>query len=239
MKKDHILAEIRRTAEGGIPLGMQKFSRVTGIRKADWLGKHWLRWGDALVEAGFQPNTFASAVPEKDLLAALAILTRDLGHFPIDAELRQRARCDPQFPSHSTFRRLGRKRERAEALRKYCLAHGMDDVAALCQPIANAPEGSRSEPDVEADADDEFGFVYLLKSGGFYKIGRTNAPGRRERELAIQLPEKARLVHQIKTDDPAGIEAYWHKRFQKRRKNGEWFELTAKDVSAFRRRTFQ
>jgi hypothetical protein len=38
---------------------------------------------------------------------------------------------------------------------------------------------------------EEIGFVYLLKASKFYKIGRSNALGRRERELAIQLPEKA------------------------------------------------
>lgn len=78
----------------------------------------------------------------------------------------------------------------------------------------------------------------MIKSGRHYKIGRSNAVGRRERELAIQLPEKTALVHSISTDDPVGIEQYWHKRFADRRGNGEWFNLSRDDVKAFRRRKF-
>jgi hypothetical protein len=123
-------------------------------------------------------------------------------------------------------------------MEKFCRNRGENDLAELCAEAAKAGEAEHAERFPEKTAEDELGYVYLLKAGRFYKIGRTNALGRRERELAIQLPEAAKVVHSIKTDDPAGIEEYWHRRFQDRRKNGEWFELTAQDLAAFRRRKF-
>ncbi len=51
--------------------------------------------------------------------------------------------------------------------------------------------------------------------------------------MSIQLPQKARTVHIILTDDPVGIEAYWHKRFSSKNTNGEWFDLDTSDVQAF------
>jgi hypothetical protein len=77
-----------------------------------------------------------------------------------------------------------------------------------------------------------------MKSGRFYKIGSSKNVERRNYELGIRLPEDLAILHKIRTDDPIGIENYWHNRFQAKRKQGEWFDLSNEDISAFKRRKF-
>jgi len=237
MDKQHILEEIRRTARAneGIALGWRRFETETGIKYLDWYGKFWTRWGDAVREAGLQANRMGEPFEDQFLLEKLVGLTRQIGRVPVQGDILMARRKDSAFPSEKAFRRFGSKTERVARVIAYCDANaGCEDVAGLWRQIPvqdeEAYEVTRSK--------EVFGFVYLTKSGRFYKIGKTNAAGRRERELAIQLPEKASTVHVIKTDDPSGIEAYWHNRFGAKRHHGEWFTLTADDIHAFKRRKF-
>jgi hypothetical protein len=218
MDKQHILDEIRRTAttNRGVPLGQERFLTETGIKISDWHGKYWVRWSEALREAGFTPNRMNAAYDDEFLIMRVVSLTRELGRFPVSGDLRMKARNDPEFPSHSAFDRLGSKKHRVVRVAEYCRTHdGFEDVLRLCPAVID-----RDIPSAENTAAEEIGFVYLMKSGRFYKVGRSNSAGRREYELAIQLPERATKIHEIRTDDPVGIEEYWHKRFESRRKNG-------------------
>ena len=156
---------------------------------------------------------------------------RALGHVPTCREIKLRRRSDPTVPSDQTFEaHFGRRKDLISKMHAYCLDHPehhdvlkiLDDAhirPTLDLARAGAPEAH----------------VYLLRSGRFYKIGHTNSVGRRMRELSIQLPESAVTVHTIATDDPQGVEAYWHRRFADRRMNGEFFALAANDVRAFKR----
>jgi hypothetical protein len=185
MDKQHILEEIRRTARDnrGEPLGIARFSKETGIRVADWHGKFWARWGDALYEAGFVPNHFNKAYPEDHVIEKLVSLIRELGRFPVAGELKMKSRADEHFPSLNVFLRLGPKRQLAAKILSYCETHpGYEDVMALCAPIV-----SKSVSPVGTSAADQMtsGFVYLMKSAAYYKLGRSNAAGRREYELSI------------------------------------------------------
>jgi hypothetical protein len=238
MNKELILSEIRRTANanGGMALGWRRFEEATGIRYYDWYGQFWTRWGDAVVEAGYEPNRMSQAYEDEFLLEKLATLTRLLGRVPIAGDLLLAPKNDSTFPSEKVFRRLGSKPQRASRVIAFCEIHpGYEDIAQLWRPVVIVEQPREVEstnctvPTV--------GYVYLLKHGTRreYKIGRTNNPLRREGEIGLQLPEKLQPIHYIETDDPAGIESYWHLRFASKRKQGEWFALTAEDVRAFKR----
>jgi hypothetical protein len=239
MTKEHILREIRRTADanGGVPLGRSSFFKETGIKVSDWQGKFWARWNDAVREAGVEPNQLQGAFGEASLIEKFIPMLREYGRFPVVAEMRLKKRSDASFPNEKTLKdRFGNRQQFASRILTFCRGRGgYEDIATIC---ATALTVRDAESEDDGMPEEDSGFVYLIKSGRFYKIGRSNSVGRREYELAIQLPEKAATVHTIRTDDSVGIEEYWHKRFNRKRKNGEWFALESSDVAAFRRRKF-
>lgn len=242
MPKDEVLREIRRTAaeNGGVPLGRRAFFAHTGIRESDWIGRWWTTWSAAVREAGFQPQNLNPRLDDEIVLHAAARIVQKYGRFPTAAEIRLACNADPALPSHNTFRRFGGLAGLRARLAKFAAERNLHDVVAAlpeigAETVSTTTARSRNDKAAAPLCD---GFVYLIKSGRHYKIGKANSVNRRYRELQIQLPQPAQLVHKIKTDDPYGIEAYWHRRFANKRLNGEWFALSADDIKAFRRRKF-
>ncbi|OGG74082.1 hypothetical protein A3A40_02825 [Candidatus Kaiserbacteria bacterium RIFCSPLOWO2_01_FULL_54_20] len=234
VSKQQILNEIKRTAKenGGKPLGASRFEKETGIKPYD-IGMFWARFGDAQKEAGFMPNQLQVAHANEFVSEKIIGLTRKLGRFPTVREIILERKLDTDFPSKGTFQRLGSKGQLAKKIITYCKTKdGYENVIALCKPILERID----EGDVSTNPSNNqrLGEVYLFKHGKYYKIGKTNDTVRRGGELRIQLPENLDLIHSIKTDDPSGIEAYWHRRFESKRMNGEWFDLNSSDVKAFK-----
>jgi hypothetical protein len=234
MDKARIIDLIKSTAEGGEPLGERRFQDATGISRGKWRGKFWGTWSEALTEAGFAPNRASEAHTREALLAALISLVKRIGRFPTYADLRLAKQADDSFPNHQGFLRLGSVAERIALIREHVAQHeehrGVLDLLPT-QEDAGEPDVAEGETSVD-------GSVYMLKLGKHFKIGKTFSVPRRHREIALELPEKPDVVHVITTDDPTGIEAYWHARFAAKRTNGEWFALTRDDVRAFKRRKF-
>jgi hypothetical protein len=237
--KELILQEIRRTAQenGGRPLGSRGFKSETGIRYQDWFGKYWKSWGDAVIEAGFVPNTLQARMSDEYVLTNYSSLVRELGRLPVKGDLRLKKRADPSLPNEKVFDRFRSKTTLLARARRFWIAN--PECADLLPILPANVAGSTEADEATVRPVTPMGFVYLIRSGKFYKIGHTNSVDRREYELALQLPQEVKVLHRIETDDPEGIEAYWHHRFAQKRERGEWFSLAPAEIAAFKRRKFQ
>jgi hypothetical protein len=243
--KQYILNEIRRTAtlRGGEPLGQTSFEAETGIARHEWIGVYWARWGDALIEAGFKPLEWNAALDEEGLLKSLASLVRKYGRFPVKAEIQIESKNNASIPVPNTLlRRFGKRDDIVQRLREYCFSREeyADISAILSNELAERSATIEIEQsEIASNNQSSAGYVYLVKSGKLYKIGWSENHWRRKSELHKQTPEGISEVHTIAAiDDPVGIEKYWHERFKDRRQHGEWFDLSAEDVSAFKKRKF-
>jgi hypothetical protein len=241
MTRDQILEAIRQAAAdlGRVP-GARAFHSTSGISRTDLWNAGFARYGDAVEAAGLKPNALQGALDSAEMLARLAFLTRRLGRFPSISDLKTARAADPRMPSYEAYFRLaGRSYARLpELLLAHCRTTSeFSDVADLLKAALPSAEPSERRPATTPTR--VTGYVYLAKHGQDFKIGRSNDVARRRRETALLLPQELKHVHIIETDDPEGIERYWHERFSDRRVRGEWFRLTREDVAAFKRRRYQ
>lgn len=236
IEKDEILSAIKRLASagGGKPPGVRAFTSETGISQGQWYGVHWARWSDALADAGFGPNEKQGKFDSEAVLKSVGSFALELGRMPTNPEMKMRRRSDLSFPNPKTvashFGSISDLRSSLRAL------GGEDPAFQGLLEIISASEAGQVSPSNRTKSDR---WVYLLKSGANFKIGRGEQLERRVKQIATAMPDSTVLEHAIRTDDPAGIEAYWHRRFAGKRLNGEWFKLDAADVAAFKRRKFQ
>lgn len=235
--REHILAEIRRlAAKSGTPPGRGVFEKETAIRRSEWEGLHWRSWSDALVEAGYEPNKRQDKFDTEELLRKYVEVVRHCGRIPAEVDVRMYSRSRPDFPSVPTLaKHFGNKAGLVAAFATF--VH--ENKEEFADVVGFLPESEEEVRAAEEDVAPGEGMVYLLKSGAHYKIGRSDELERRVKQISVSLPESVTLEHAIRTDDPPGIEAYWHRRFADKRANGEWFKLTVGDIRAFKRRKFQ
>ena len=234
--KELLLSTYRRIVDrnNGRKIGERVFIRETGFSHHLWKGGYWRSWSDFQRAAGFAPNVATERIPDEVILRRLADLTLEHGTFPTEPDIMLKRKSDPTFPSKATYRRYGGRDALRERLREFCFQNSeLSAVLEILDENVDTNFAQRTQKRVVK------GFVYLIRSGKSYKIGRSNAAGRRLRELAIQLPQKPNTVHVIETDDPEGIEQYWHRRFAEKRQEGEWFVLTKEDIQAFKARRYQ
>lgn len=80
------------------------------------------------------------------------------------------------------------------------------------------------------------GYVYLLKSEEFFKIGATkNNPQKRLKSLTTGNPNNIELIHYFKCEKYFKVEKALHRKYSHQRidDSKEWFSLTQEQVDSF------
>jgi hypothetical protein len=215
--KEKIISTYSRLVkeQSGKLIGERIFMRETGFSHYHWTGGYWRSWSVFQADSGYAPNNQTEKIPDKILLHRFAELALERNEIPTEADLMLKRKEDLSFPSKATYRRWGSRDALLAKVAEYCERDGQ-----FAPVLDFLKQGVSNSLDHRLESGYIKGFIYLLRFGKNYKLGRTNVVGRRLRELAIQLPQKPDTVHVIETDDPEGIEQYWHRRFAGKRQGG-------------------
>jgi hypothetical protein len=245
--KEDLIQHLRRTARGngGRPPGESRFYRETKLSKNSLWDAGIRSYGDLCELAGLPRNRFLQQRMTPDqLFEPLAILTAKLQRFPDNTDRKIARRGDASFPGYEAYRRAQDAKGPLEhQLLDWCRSRPEHSVAAeIVQSHISRQDGrprrlAQSRKTVN-------GYVYLMRygnSGRDYKLGMTEQVSRRHAQISGMFPGDLRIVHVIETDDPAGIERYWKRRFESKRiqDKDEIFRLLPEDVAAFKWRKYQ
>ena len=239
LTKEEIIKELQRYTKknSGETPSEKKFLENTGI---GIMGrrKYWSNYGELVLEAGLTPNKFDKTKYSSEQLCVIFIeVIREIGKWPTRGVLDLKHYNDSSFPESSTFyRKLGLTGDLAKNILKFVEdKEEYKDVFNICN---SAFEKYENADELDEDSTKGVhGWVYLIKHGSRkeYRIGKTTNLLRRLGQNRIELPEKIIPTHSIETADITGVETYWLNRFQGKKMNGDWFNLSKSDVNEFRR----
>lgn len=74
------------------------------------------------------------------------------------------------------------------------------------------------------------GYVYILRYGYYYKIGKANNVSSRITDLGVSMPEEPELIHTIEASEPFIAEKYLHDLFESQKVRREWYDLTEDNI---------
>ncbi len=74
------------------------------------------------------------------------------------------------------------------------------------------------------------GFIYIIKSGEYYKIGRAKDKDNRVKTYITENPKEIKLIFSHKVKNSKATERFLHQMFHKKKFRNEWFSLNEEDI---------
>lgn len=74
------------------------------------------------------------------------------------------------------------------------------------------------------------GYIYILKSDFGYKIGKSKTLKSRLQLFSVKLPFEFEVEGFYKVSDMSAVEIYFHRKYDDKRLEGEWFDLNKENL---------
>lgn len=98
--------------------------------------------------------------------------------------------------------------------------------------IEQTAESTDYEEENGDDESGETGTIYIAKAGQLYHIGIARESVNASLDaLRADTSDYVELIHSFETDDPEAMEAYLHRKYERKRQQEIWFGLSKKDVA--------
>jgi hypothetical protein len=242
MNKQEILEAYKVAVKenDGKVLGIDKFTEICGINEHE-LTKHWIKMSNLQAAAGVATPVFGESLDMTVVINTWCSIISYFKHYPTQRELDNYLNNNSSIGlSLSTLtKKLGNTKNTINQIIAYCMANNIHlDVVASCEAKLQTLPDNQND-DVGGRDNLKHGWVYLIHlRSKQYKIGKTDNLNRRLDEHSHILPD-IKYAHNIETDDPSGVEAYWKQRWKDKlvdkSMSEEVFNLTSDDVAAFKR----
>ena len=98
------------------------------------------------------------------------------------------------------------------------------------EEIKKNHEYAKSHANQEPKIPDRIGFVYIVETGGYHKIGRTNNIDARIATYIAENPLEIKVIAKYKVKDNIVAESKLLKAFEGKKYRNEWFKLEENDL---------
>jgi hypothetical protein len=115
--------------------------------------------------------------------------------------------------------------------RKQLRAFGTPATERVLVSSINEFLGIRPEPRPVHTETTIKGYVYVIRSGDYCKIGKSVDVLRRLKEISTSTPVAPEIVHTIPTNRMVRAENTIHAKFASKRARNEWFNLDDSDIA--------
>jgi hypothetical protein len=127
--------------------------------------------------------------------------------------------------------------EAKKCLNEFCSDLKKEDVNEYNKNVEmeNYLENERYKKTIKKENKKISGYIYIIQSGNYYKIGRSRNKKDRIKKYITENPNEINILMCEKVTDYIKTEAHLLNKFKNKKHRGEWFSLNKTDINIIKK----